>query len=479
MYQDAATMFDRERIRAKAHLARAAVGSRQDISQLALGRLQQEQREQYLANVQTKLRATAVVEQKYAADTTALAYKYKKETAEWEDARFALYEKFDEKRDAWAAAVKKLLREESAKHARVVESWVAYKQEQDRAAMWPDHKMRDCAHVERLAGLEVEWKLRQAGLKKQQRPARVKIEVEYSARLDELLKEEKDIEQRQTDRLEILANERKVALATVLLAFKAKETELQTERRRVDEWWDHLEKEGAACLREIYEDEQRALQEVDLMEAAKAEKVAAELEVQGVAPAAEAAISAANVGTTVSASPEITNNNDAAAADVLQTGVIVEQPQVANPTTSPMTVEEGEHSSALAAVPDMDAIIEPPAQVANTVASLTTAGDHNSALDTANDAYGPLVELPASTINEPSSSLFTNGRTTLPSLVPTNIEAFPTSEHQPSINSITHFVHAGVHPICVGRKRANAVSGRASHNVFRDMGKFEPREHEH
>jgi len=221
MSQDATTTFDREHIRAKARLARVAMGSRQDISQLALGLLQQRQREQHLVNARTKLRATGAVERKYAAATTALTSKYGKEAAEWEDARFALYEKFDEKRDAWAAAVKKLLKEESAKHGSVVESLVAHKQEQDRVVVRPDHKMRDRAHVERLASLEADWKLRQADLRKQQRTARVKIEIEYSARLDELLKDEKDIKQRRTKSLEDLANERKVALAAVLSAFDA------------------------------------------------------------------------------------------------------------------------------------------------------------------------------------------------------------------------------------------------------------------
>ena len=123
MSQDATTTFDREHIRAKAHLARVAVGSRQDISQVALGLLQQRQREQHLANVQIKQRAAAAIEQKYAADTTTLNSKYNKETAEWEDARFALYENFDKKRDAWAAAVNRLLKEESAKHAQLIQAW--------------------------------------------------------------------------------------------------------------------------------------------------------------------------------------------------------------------------------------------------------------------------------------------------------------------------------------------------------------------
>jgi len=240
----------------------------------------------------------------------------------------------------------------------------------------------------------------------------------------------------------------------------------------VDEWRSHLDKDDAECLLEIHEDEQNALQEVDLMEA-KAEKVAADLEVQSTSLAVAVAVSATKMET-MPELPENTmqvntsvegdvGNSDAAVPNVPQAEAVVKLAQVAHTATSLHTVGD-DHTSALATVPDIiqASVLVEQAQNADNMVSLTTAGDHTSALDTSGDDSGPPVEPPASTTNEPSSSIINSGGTTLPSPVPTKVEACPTTEDQRSIHSYTHFVHADVDSTRVGRKRSGSSNSGSS-----------------
>ena len=207
------------------------------------------------------------------------------------------------------------------------------------------------------------------------------------------------------------------------------------------------------------------------MEAAEAEKVAAELKAQSMALAAETVKVEA-----IPASPETTmhvnvtvegdvDNSDTDVPDVPRARDAVEQAQAADTVTSLATVEEGEQSSALADVPDIlpaGTVVEP-VDVANTATSPPTVEgpDHTSALVTETEDSGPPVVPLESTTNEPSSPI-TNIHATLPSPVSTKIEACPTTKDQHSIDSDTYFAHADVDLTCVGRKRSGLSDSGSS-----------------
>jgi len=131
-----ADALGRRRIHAEAQLARDAERSRYEISKLAMRLLKQHHREQHLANVDVRQRATAQVDSELSSDAAELISKHTWETTESEEARFVLFEEFDAKREVWAAAVttERLLVEEGCVHADLVESLKVQKQYEDEAA---------------------------------------------------------------------------------------------------------------------------------------------------------------------------------------------------------------------------------------------------------------------------------------------------------------------------------------------------------
>jgi len=131
-----ATVYDRERVRTEARLARAAEQSKHEISKLALELLQQRHHAQHVANVENKQRAMALVEDKLSIASAELAAWHDQEVTDLEDAKFALFEEFDKRRVAWAGTIgaTALLADETAKHAALIESTIADKLREDNEA---------------------------------------------------------------------------------------------------------------------------------------------------------------------------------------------------------------------------------------------------------------------------------------------------------------------------------------------------------
>jgi len=257
----AATTFDREHVQIEAHIARTAESSRHEISVLALELLQQRLRAQHLRNIETHAEVMEYLEKKQLADATTLASEHDKEATELEDVRFALFEEFDVKRQAWATAMKQLLDDEKLKQAEVIESLTA--------KFNGDRKMqRISRHAERLASLQSDQQLRQIELRNQQRLVRVKIEEEYHVQLDELQQNCEAVQKRQIEQRQLLAGEHEVERAEALNSFRASEVKLEDERRRVEEWWTYLNKDATECRRQINENEQQILGELECIEAA-------------------------------------------------------------------------------------------------------------------------------------------------------------------------------------------------------------------
>jgi len=134
----ATTVYDRERVRTEAQLARAAEQSRHEITKLALELLQQRHHAQHVVNVENKQRAMALVEGKLSTAAVELAARHDREVTELEDAKFALFEEFDTRRVAWANATTadepQLAAEEASKHAALIETMVADKLREDNEA---------------------------------------------------------------------------------------------------------------------------------------------------------------------------------------------------------------------------------------------------------------------------------------------------------------------------------------------------------
>jgi len=267
----ATTRLNREHIHAEAYRARAAHDSRYDISVLALELLRDRHRTRHFTSDKAKQKAMLSIDERHSENAARLAFKHEKEATELEDARFALFEEFDTKREAWATTTKRLLQEQDSKYAEAFETLMAQNVEEDRTTQWwlSQEQERDRRHSERFANLDVAWKLRQAELRKQLRRDRFKIEDEYPVRLVELRRSEEVISLRQAEELQALARERESAHIDVLAAFDVFKAELQDERRRVEEWWSHLNKDAAACRRQIDRDEQCALDEIGLLESAE------------------------------------------------------------------------------------------------------------------------------------------------------------------------------------------------------------------
>ena len=109
---------------------------RHDISEIVFELLQQHHHEQHLANIKFKQQAMVLAEDQLSLDAAALAAQHVEEVTRFEDARFNIFEEFDAKREAWAAAVRteRLLEEEGAKHVSSVASVTAKKQHDDDVA---------------------------------------------------------------------------------------------------------------------------------------------------------------------------------------------------------------------------------------------------------------------------------------------------------------------------------------------------------
>jgi len=132
-----ATTSDRERVRAHAQIARAAEQSRHEISKLALELLQQRHRAQHVANAETREQELAYADSEFEKAATKLALKHNKEAITSEDAKFALFDEFDAKRQAWAAAASKteVPSEECSKHEALVHSLAEKKLSDDKDAL--------------------------------------------------------------------------------------------------------------------------------------------------------------------------------------------------------------------------------------------------------------------------------------------------------------------------------------------------------
>jgi len=133
-----ATTSDREHVCTEAQRARAAEQSRHDISKLALELLQQRHNAQHLTNVETRQQGMAYADTELERAAAELIAKHDREDAKSEDAKFALFEEFDTKRQAWAAAASKttteLLAEEGLKHTALVEALMVEKLSDNRDA---------------------------------------------------------------------------------------------------------------------------------------------------------------------------------------------------------------------------------------------------------------------------------------------------------------------------------------------------------
>lgn len=77
-----------------------------------------------------------LAEDQLSLDSATLAAQHVEEVTRFEDARFNIFEEFDAKREAWAAAMRteRLLEEEGAKHVSSVVSLTAKKQHDDDVA---------------------------------------------------------------------------------------------------------------------------------------------------------------------------------------------------------------------------------------------------------------------------------------------------------------------------------------------------------
>ena len=122
----AAPLESRESVRATAQSSRAMEQSRRDVSIRAFKLLHQSYRSRQLANLATKDQAIASVDTKFANDVADLASKHGKDTEKFEATKFALYQEFDARREAWANAsnveIEQLLADESLEHAELIES---------------------------------------------------------------------------------------------------------------------------------------------------------------------------------------------------------------------------------------------------------------------------------------------------------------------------------------------------------------------
>jgi len=394
-------------------------------------------------------------EKKHQADAAALASKHEKETAELEDTRFALFEEFDAKREAWAATKKGLFEEEGSKHAESVEKLVAQKSAEDRAVLWhwPPQEERNRRHTERLGSLEVDYKLRQMELTKQQRPSRVKIEEQYQIRFVEMQRSRAQIQQCQLREVEMLVEEHKSTIAAILAAFEAVEIEVQEESRRVDDWWFHLDTEAAAHIVQIDEEERSTLHDVVRLKTAvsadeDAENIAASFDVQSIAPAAVANFPAVDIetmpkGTDTTAPSDISANTGDG--------------------------NSGEFKpNASQAVFDVPVTELPVGQVADTATALPIigVGNHASALTTNSDDSGIPVMPPACTTEKPNSSLINDNRTTLPSPIPAEVDGRPSSTNQILSNPDSHLAHVEVDPTRTGRKRSSSAESFSSGSDF-------------
>jgi len=133
----ATTVYDRESVRTKAQLARAAEQPRHEISKLALELLQQRHRAQHVVNVENKQRAIVLVEGKLSTAAAELAARHGQEVTGLEDDKFALFEEFDVRRVAWANATtadEPQLAEEASKHTALIEDVVSSKLREDEQA---------------------------------------------------------------------------------------------------------------------------------------------------------------------------------------------------------------------------------------------------------------------------------------------------------------------------------------------------------
>jgi len=126
---EAAPELNRESILASVQSLRAAERLRHNVGKQALDILRQGSQAQELANFESKRRAIASIEAKLESDAIGLTAKHNREVAESEASKLALFRELDLKREAWTTGSKvdaaKLLMEEGAKHAGLVESLTA------------------------------------------------------------------------------------------------------------------------------------------------------------------------------------------------------------------------------------------------------------------------------------------------------------------------------------------------------------------
>jgi len=132
----ATTVYDRERVRTEAQLARATEQSRHEITKLALELLQQRHHAQHVVNAENKQQRMALVEEGFSTAAVELAARHDREVTGLEDAKFALFEEFDTRR-VWANATtagERQLADEAAKHAALIETIIADKLREDNEA---------------------------------------------------------------------------------------------------------------------------------------------------------------------------------------------------------------------------------------------------------------------------------------------------------------------------------------------------------
>lgn len=180
---------------------------------------------------------------------------------------------------------------------------------------------------------------------------------------------------------------------------------MNDDRRTVDEWWMHLFNEAAACRRLIDEDEQTAIDEIQRLEAAA---LAASIEAQSIVPAAQ---------------------DTSAVPSAPEAAAVAGQVSVSGVTTAPPTSQGG--------------------ITCDTVVNI--------------DGSGPLIVTPATTTNEPRSSL-TNGDSTYPASA--KVGGCLPSDNQTVIDPRSPSVHAESDSTCTACKRSSSSNSGRSESDF-------------
>jgi len=370
------TTHEHNQIRLETQRQRASEISRHQISKLAHELLKKRLDERLATCVRTNLDERARTLEKHAFDAAKLVTEHERENQEFEDARPAMIAEFDAQRDKLRPPPAKMLEEvfrheillETLKVKLVLDDQTA-KELLQQAVRSCDHcrldastddfiyfeqvqrvtLKRHAAYEQIVRKHEAEWKVRQEALRLEldnriSHQARLELECDFQLRFAECDQRQKAAQQRQADELKDLENERSSELKAVQEAGERAETDLQEERRRVEEWWQHLCDKNAASLWRIEEDETRLLDAIYFEEAImKAEEDRADKSSQaGASGIVKSLLEEREVGEAL----EITTANEADKADTSHR-ILHEQTMITGPheTTCPLataTCDAGE-----------------------------------------------------------------------------------------------------------------------------------------